>query len=65
MCAQGATGYLQNDKSLVCIVICGGAFYDTIHAAMVKVESKNYKWILLALLAAPYFLAQIKFNDLS
>ena len=25
---------------------------------MVKVESKNYKWILLALLAATYFLAQ-------
>ena len=32
--------------------------YDKIHIEMVKTVSKNYKWILLALLSATYFLAQ-------
>ena len=32
--------------------------YDKIHIEMVKTASKNYKWILLALLSATYFLAQ-------
>ena len=32
--------------------------YDKIHIEMVKTVSKNYKWILLALICATYFLAQ-------
>ena len=32
--------------------------YDKIHIKMVKTASKNYKWILLALICATYFLAQ-------
>ena len=32
--------------------------YDIMHIEMVKTASKNYKWILLALLSATYFLAQ-------
>jgi hypothetical protein len=32
--------------------------YDKIHIEMVKTASKNYKWILLALICATYFLAQ-------
>lgn len=32
--------------------------YDIMHIEMVKTASRNYKWILLALLSATYFLAQ-------
>ena len=39
-------------------MMSGCLLYDKIHIEMVKTASKDYKWILLVLLSATYFLAQ-------